>query len=641
MCIRDRYMGNSIKQVFAHMPKISTIYLIVTALLTQTIILQSVSASSASVKIPKFNIVKTPSIEQDYQTLYFTLSKDNSPRVLEHPIKGDTVCARATYRPTLNQTGWDSLVVQSFKECDRFIQAWGAGYLEGFLTYRQILNLKDNFYATFQEGDIEMLNKRYTKIEENLQQKISQMHLSKISQESQTMWIQVALIRAQMEGMLHGHNARNLVNLTIEDFYLLNDNGQADELLTIIQYVKEQLLKNAKNPKDVNEYDYILAKKLLQRHRRVIRHRADETEEKKSHIEDLKRRYNVSTFEDVWAKLLRKSHCSVIVKLVRGEDGKIQDLIAAHNTWDDFSKMIRIYKQYEFVWGDNGEVSDIVFSSYAGCISSTDEFYEVNGKFFLTETTLNVLDESIYNIATKTSLKMLDCMRGMAANRLAKDAKDWVKWFSKGYTGRYSSQWMIIDVEKAKKSVGKDELEKGTFYVYEQIPTSSTYKDTSLYLNNHGYWGSYNIPFFQKIASQAGYECTEIEDWREPREALIAAAQKTISTVDDMKRVIQSNDPIESQYQPDQIAPRFDLVGAYSNPKFGAVDSKVVNIELMEKNSCQAIGGPTHSQGIAPFEWSIYFNEKHYGQPDLWNFDWVLVSRESLENGLVQESEQQ
>lgn len=34
---------------------------------------------------------------------------------------------------------------------------------------------------------------------------------------------------------------------------------------------------------------------------------------------------------------------------------------------------------------------------------------------------------------------MLDCMRIMAANRLANNAREWIKWFSMGYTGRYSS----------------------------------------------------------------------------------------------------------------------------------------------------------------------------------------------------------
>ena len=54
--------------------------------------------------------------------------------------------------------------------------------------------------------------------------------------------------------------------------------------------------------------------------------------------------------------------------------------------------MTRIYKSYTFCWGEKAEVNKIVFSSYAGCISSTDEFYEVNGKLLVTETTLSVLD---------------------------------------------------------------------------------------------------------------------------------------------------------------------------------------------------------------------------------------------------------
>lgn len=104
--------------------------------------------------------------------------------------------------------------------------------------------------------------------------------------------------------------------------------------------------------------------------------------------------------DELWYKLLQKSHCTVIVKLVRDNEGNVKDIIMGHDTWDDFNKMNRIYKSYEFAWGDNKEISKIVFSSYAGCVSSTDEFYEVNGKLILTETTINILDQTIYNVAT-------------------------------------------------------------------------------------------------------------------------------------------------------------------------------------------------------------------------------------------------
>eukprot|EP01015_Nassula_variabilis_P001766 TRINITY_DN10965_c0_g1_i3.p1 TRINITY_DN10965_c0_g1~~TRINITY_DN10965_c0_g1_i3.p1 ORF type:complete len:276 (+),score=19.05 TRINITY_DN10965_c0_g1_i3:64-891(+) len=265
------------------------------------------------------------------------------------------------------------------------------------------------------------------------------------------------------------------------------------------------------------------------------------------------------------------------------------------------------------------------------CVSSTDEYFEVNGKMLLTETTLSILDQTIYNIATTVSLKMIDSMRVMAANRLAKDPKDWISWFSKGYTGRYSSQWMIINVEKARKSVGKEELEPGTFYVYEQIPTSSTFKDTSLYLNHYGYWSSYNVPFFPKILRQAGYDCSELDDWRESRKVQIGEIEDQINGVEDMMKAILHNVPKNKGGKPDQIAPRFDQYGQ-GDIKFGAIDGKVANLDMMERGECQAIGGPTH-QDNPPFKWGPHDDIKHFGMPEVWDFNWVYVSKESLEKG--------
>lgn len=39
------------------------------------------------------------------------------------------------------------------------------------------------------------------------------------------------------------------------------------------------------------------------------------------------------------------SHCSAFIKVVKDDKGNYKDLIVSHNTWDDYSEMLRIYKQ--------------------------------------------------------------------------------------------------------------------------------------------------------------------------------------------------------------------------------------------------------------------------------------------------------
>lgn len=82
----------------------------------------------------------------------------------------------------------------------------------------------------------------------------------------------------------------------------------------------------------------------------------------------------------IWLKKLTDTHCSALVKLVKDEDGNIEDLFVSHTTWDDYSEMIRIFKVYDFKFYNNNELRAVhqTFSSYAGTLSSTDDFYVIN-----------------------------------------------------------------------------------------------------------------------------------------------------------------------------------------------------------------------------------------------------------------------
>jgi hypothetical protein len=55
------------------------------------------------------------------------------------------------------------------------------------------------------------------------------------------------------------------------------------------------------------------------------------------------------------------------------------------------------------------------------------------------ETTLEILDESIYNNVVKPQNYIPDFFRVVVANRLANTAPEWVKWLSHINTGTYNS----------------------------------------------------------------------------------------------------------------------------------------------------------------------------------------------------------
>ena len=53
---------------------------------------------------------------------------------------------------------------------------------------------------------------------------------------------------------------------------------------------------------------------------------------------------------------------------------------------------------------------------------------------------------------------------------------------------------------------------------------------------------------------------------------------------------------------------------------------KMTTFDMKDKLEFVAIGGPTNDQ-LPSFQWSkTAFNVKHYGQPDLWNFDPIKLT---------------
>ncbi len=73
---------------------------------------------------------------------------------------------------------------------------------------------------------------------------------------------------------------------------------------------------------------------------------------------------------------------------------EITDLLVAHSTWDEYSNMMRIFKQYDFELLNKNKRKVVTFSSYPGCISSQDDFYNINSNLLVMETSLEVLVES-------------------------------------------------------------------------------------------------------------------------------------------------------------------------------------------------------------------------------------------------------
>lgn len=111
--------------------------------------------------------------------------------------------------------------------------------------------------------------------------------------------------------------------------------------------------------------------------------------------------------------------------------------------------MTRIFKYYSFPLGDGAQTmaKTIGMSSYPGIISSTDDFYMMDSNLVIADTSLEILDPSVYDKVQLFPLAphVPNFMHILAVNRMAKTASNWANLYSKANTGTYNAQWMIVD----------------------------------------------------------------------------------------------------------------------------------------------------------------------------------------------------
>jgi len=274
------------------------------------------------------------------------------------------------------------------------------------------------------------------------------------------------------------------------------------------------------------------------------------------------------------------------------------------------------------------------FSSFPAFLWSSDDYYLLSNNLVVTETTNDIYNRELYKYITPNSL--LSWIRTPLVNRLAKDGEAWVNLISRYVSGTYPNQWIVVDYNKFKPG---NPLPDKTVLIAEEIPGHVEVTDVTPFVQQ-GYWPSYNIPFSEYIFNVSGYP-TEVEEYGtsytyagNPRAEIFRRSAGSVETLQDMQHFIRyndwKNDPLSLGDPTNQIAARQDLeLQEADRDVFGAIDAKVTSYSLLRNSySTWAQSGPSHDQQ-PPFAWSkCHMNTTfaHLGQPDLWDFDWILMS---------------
>ncbi|KJE93997.1 mannose-6-phosphate protein p76 [Capsaspora owczarzaki ATCC 30864] len=505
----------------------------------------------------------------------------------------------ATFNDSMNIDGWGTLRIE---QTDRLVnhdslKAFGTGFIEGALTADRIWQAHVNLNARWGFNDtagyppylIEFFEEQYGFMRNSTQQNATDPY-----------WQYLSLLMDQFDGLGHGYNmyADSDKRLTPLQLYIMNSAGDMEDLVGGL-LVKQGL-------------PYYLG---MTRDRMVAVGMDPDNPQPPA--------------EDAfpWDKIMQD--CSVLIKVLPG----FEELLMAHATWRDFGQLIRLYKFYDFTYDMAGlQSTTLSFSSSPSFLSSKDDFYVLDSGMVVMETTNSILDQTLYQ---KLSPQTVLCwQRVMASNALAGTPQHWTEIFARYNSGTYNNQWQVVQMGNFEQFF---ELPPGTFWIIEQIPGTTAAQDVTGFLNQNGYWPSYNIPYSPMIYNLSGYPAyfakygNQFSYTENPRATIFRRDHNNVVDLESMQTIMRYNeyqtDPLSLGDPANAIASRYDLRPS-GGSAFGAIDGKITSVELaLEYLGCIAINGPT-AQTQPPFSWStspFAANTTHLGHPDTFDFPWVLM----------------
>lgn len=585
-----------------------------------------------------------------------SLDKTTGKPVLT-PAGGDPTVV-ASYDATLE--GWFYLDAQyqvnnsgnsTIPTVDEKLQAMRMmGYSEGFLTCNEFKIYYPNFYAD-SFGD-EMVSDEVLGFMESNFAYVTDM--AEKNYQKDAYWLTIKGVLEQLNGFMEGYKASDCVDQASEASHVYTpEDLMSNEHMSLMHllmmnawgdlYTIQTKFMLEKTQARTMENEYTAAKGYGGRARR-IKYTAPKPKAKSGDSLSLS-----SPSENVThTEIPRDLRCSSLFKLAPDNS----DVYFGHNTWDSFTangpRTIKHYRTPSFNTDDDDSASrDMYLSSSPGLLSSVDDYYTIHSNqasFAVIETTNDIMKPELFQMVVPESC--LSWMRVTASNAMAMNGESWATVFSRYASGTYTNQWQVGDMNRFTAG---SPPETGFFTVVEEIPGKVHFEDMTSFLNEHKYWPSYNVPYFEDIytesgnaaACKAGTKTGDTDFCYDTcsRAQIFAMRQETVVDIPSMQAMIgyndYTNDPVSKGDPCASIACRRDLSEGKNSYPAGAMDGKVssattVQSAVARARSGSGIGaimyarmGPTHDQ-VKPFCWSDQAEEYvHEGQPDCFAFNWL------------------
>jgi hypothetical protein len=436
-------------------------------------------------------------------------------------LKGDLI-SYGKFQRTRYMEGWDKLRIKTYSTFNPLLQCYTAGFIEGALTAKEIYYYYKNLHIFFRgnQKEVDQIKNFYKIIDKNIQERIKGDNFDKLKENEFRNLAYISCLHAQINGLHKGYNSEidnNDHKLDLYDFYFINSEGNFGDI---------------KNYMRVNNMKF-------------------NNEEEFYKDEILKEFYNTNDINKIWKDLIDYGHCSAIVKLVKDKNGKF-DIFAGHNTWSDYSELIRILKVNTFAFEGNNSDSifgmkpvSLNFSSYPGVLFSGDDFYLLDKKIGLIQTTLSVINKFYYKDILDLKEYIPEFMRLMIVNFTSNSGVEWVKNYKSFKNHMYITQFTIVDYNVLDRINNGEAIDSGLVMLTEEMPKSILSRDLTKEILEKSYFGSFNIAYFpqhQKITGMSHYQKINFYDKsHNPRYYILEQLAKTVIDLDSFKKLMMYN----------------------------------------------------------------------------------------------------
>lgn len=527
--------------------------------------------------------------------VYFTSNEKGealSYEIKKDDIAGTNKLAQGIFVNQHKDKGWSKLSLLTFSNkslaFNSIYQAYFAGYLEGVLTSHQINSyyINKNEKNNFNEGVFKKVADFFNNVSLNLESTITQYSKENITKKQVNFKqnkLRLLLGYIQLVGLHDGYqkvrqkqqaqNEQVYNDISIKIFLIMQADGELPELRSAFSHKKGR--------KNLGDVGYL---------------------KENFGIDEKGKNPN-----QLWSEFLKGSRCSAFVKLLKDQNSNIRDIIIGHTAWGESIELLRIFKYHNFqLEGPKSNENsifpsfEVLFSAYPATLSSTDDFYITSNKLAVTETTLEVVDVSLYkDIDYKKYYP--NYMRVISSTRFSTSALEWTNSFKKTSAYTYSSQWLIVDYNKLAGG-------KNFFYVLEQTPGNFVDQDMSEALIKNGYFGSYNKAFFEKSRNNLNYNqiekiYTKAFTTDSNRGQQFKLLEKTAIDINSAMAILRYNgygqnipgDPSNISLST-SISARYDNNGPTDVDFVGGIDSKITNLEYINNLQVLTQSGPTGHQ---------------------------------------------